>query len=202
MNLLLLISSALLWATALFMGFLLLGTFRALALLRWRLDQLEATTPRRGGLRHGARAPDFSLPHAEGGQLALHDLAGRPVLLVFAQPGCGPCRALVPELNRLHSGGDLHVLVVNNSEPEASRQWAGEVGARFPVLAQEGLSLSRRYQVFATPFAFLIDASGVIRSKGLVSNKQHIDFVLSGASEAEKGGQAATAPAEVESAPA
>ena len=34
-----------LWLIALFMGFLLLGALRSLALLRWRLDQLDATTP-------------------------------------------------------------------------------------------------------------------------------------------------------------
>jgi hypothetical protein len=44
--------------------------------------------------------------------------------------------------------------------------------------------------VFATPFAFLIDEQGVIRSKGIVNNRQHLAFVLSGAGEAEHNGQA------------
>ena len=41
----LVLSQVLLWALVLALGFLLLGTLRALGLLRWRLDQLEATTP-------------------------------------------------------------------------------------------------------------------------------------------------------------
>ena len=57
------------------------------------------------------------------------------------------------------------VVVVNNGEPDATRQWAVEIQARFPVLVQDKFSLSKRYQVIATPFAFLIDENGIITSK-------------------------------------
>ena len=80
-----------LWAVVLFLGFLLLGTLRSLGLLRWRLEQLEATTPRlpgRDGLKPGKKAPDFTLPSTDGREVSLHDFAGRKVLLVFTQSGC------------------------------------------------------------------------------------------------------------------
>jgi methylamine dehydrogenase accessory protein MauD len=191
MNAVLLSSTVLLWLVVLLLGFLLLGALRSLGLLRWRLEQLEATTPKRlgrDGLKRGKKAPDFTLPSAAGPEVALHDFAGRKVLLVFTQAGCSPCHAIVPELNRL--GGDVQVLVVNNGEPAATRQWAAELKPRFPVLMQEGFSVSKRYEVFATPFAFLIDERGVIRSKGIINNKQHIGFVLSGAGDAAMNGQA------------
>jgi hypothetical protein len=35
-----------LWAVVLFLGFLLLGILRSLALLSWRLERLEVTTPK------------------------------------------------------------------------------------------------------------------------------------------------------------
>ncbi len=38
-----------LWIVVLFLGFVLWGALRALALLRWRLDELEAITPKRIG---------------------------------------------------------------------------------------------------------------------------------------------------------
>jgi hypothetical protein len=50
--------------------------------------------------------------------------------------------------------------------------------------------VSRRYQVFATPFAFLIDERGVIRSKGIVNNGQHIGYVLAGRGSGANGEQA------------
>ncbi len=58
-----------LWLVVLLLGFLLLGTLRSLGLLSWRLEQLEATTPKRlgrDGLKPGKRAPDFTLPGVEG----------------------------------------------------------------------------------------------------------------------------------------
>jgi methylamine dehydrogenase accessory protein MauD len=176
-------SSVVLWLVVLFLGVVLWGALQALGRLRWRLEQLEATTPSRvgrNGLRRGRKAPDFTLPDVQGNPVALHDFLGRKVLLVFTQAGCSPCREIVPELNRLQAGGDVLVLVVNNGDRETARQWAAELQPRFPVLAQEGFTLSRRYEVFATPFAFLIDEHGVIASKGLGSNRQHLHFVLTG----------------------
>jgi methylamine dehydrogenase accessory protein MauD len=200
MGVLCLVSNLVLWLLVGLQGFLLLGALRALGLLRWRLEQLEATTPSRlgrGGLKRGKPAPDFTLPSAAGPDVALHDYAGRKVLLVFMQSGCSPCRAIVPELNRL--GGEVQVLAVNNGDAEATGQWVAEARHRFPVLVQERFRVSRLYEVFATPFAFLIDERGVIAAKGLVNNKQHLGFVLSGAGAAERNGQSETEPVGAES---
>src|SRR6266404_1526136 len=103
-------SNLVLWLAVLLLGFLLLGTLRILGRVRWRVQQLEATTPSRlgrRGLKRGTRAPDFTLPSIDGGEVVLSSLGGRQVLLVFTQTRCGPCRRIVPDLNRLHQGGDV-----------------------------------------------------------------------------------------------
>jgi len=192
----LLASYVLLWLVVLFLAFLLLGALRVVGLLRWRLVQLESTTPSRvgrNGLKPGKKAPDFTLPAVDGKEVALHDFAGRKVLLVFTQSGCGPCHELMPELIALN-GGEVQVVVVNKGEVEATRAWATEAGARFPVLVQQGQDLSRKYEAFATPFAFLIDEKGVIASKGLIASKQHIGYVLSGARDGTDSGHAGSEP--------
>jgi methylamine dehydrogenase accessory protein MauD len=166
-------------------GFLLLGVLQAVARMAWRLDQVEAITPSRigrGGLNPGKRAPDFALPSVAGDVISLGSFAGHKVLLVFVQTGCGPCHDIAPELNRLAARNrDLRVLVVNNAELEQARLYAREVNARFPVLVQEKWSVSKGYEVFATPFAFLIDEQGVIAAKGIVSSRKHLGFLLSSA---------------------
>src|SRR5262245_31219239 len=127
-----LVSYVSLWLSVLSLGFLLLGTLRAVALHRWRLEQLEATTPRRlgrDGLKRGKQAPDFTLPSAEGSEVSLHDFAGRKVLLVFTQSGCGPCQRIMPDLNKLQAEGEVQVVVVNSGELATTRQWASEVRA-------------------------------------------------------------------------
>ena len=196
-----LVSYAALWLLVLFLGFLLLGALRAMGLFRWRLEQLEVTTPSRigrGGLKPGKQAPDFTLPSVAGGEVSLHDFDGRRVFLVFTQSGCKPCQRIIPELNKLQRGGEVQVLVVNNGAMETTRQWAGEAQVRVPVLVQENFGMSKRYEMYATPFAFLIDERGVIASKGIINNGQHIGFVLSGAADAAQNGQAEAEPAAAE----
>jgi methylamine dehydrogenase accessory protein MauD len=179
----LLVSSILLWLGFLFIAFLLLGALRSMDILRWQMQQLQATTPSRmgrNGLRPGKRAPDFKLPTVVGSDIALSDHVGRRVFLVFVQTGCGPCGAVVPDLNSMCRDQKLVLLVVNNGEKDKIREWVDNVKAEFPVLIQESFAVSKKYEVLATPFAFLIDEKGIIRSKGIVNNKQQIDFVLDG----------------------
>jgi methylamine dehydrogenase accessory protein MauD len=195
----LVISSVLLWVAFLFVAFLTLGALKAMTILRWQLDQLQATTPTRkgrGGLKIGAKAPAFTLPTTTGTQVSLGDYDERKVFLVFVQPGCGPCHTVVPDLNRLQHDGQYNVLVINNGELEAVRKWVAEVKPEFPVLIQEKWGVSKSYEVLATPFAFLINEQGVIVSKGLVSNKQYMGFVLE-----SRAAEAKSVPSEGESDP-
>jgi methylamine dehydrogenase accessory protein MauD len=185
MNILLLIAYLALWLMVLFLGPLLLGALRAAALLGWRVAQLEATTPSRvgrSGLRPGKKAPEFTLPSiagaTEAGQVQLQDYAGRKLLLIFMQPRCGPCHGITPELNRLHDTGEIQVLVIHNADTEAVRGWVKESRPHLRVTVQEHFSVAKRYEVFATPFAFLIHERGVIAARGIVSTKQYLGFVL------------------------
>lgn len=194
-----LVSNLVLWVATAVLGFVLWGALRTLALLRWRVEQLEATTPSRlgrSGLRPGTRAPGFTLPTISGGEVSLHHYANRKVLLVFMQPGCGPCHGIVPELNRLHDVGEVQVLVIHNGTTDAIREWIKQNRPRFSVAVQDHFGLSKRYEAFATPFAFLIDMRGVISARGIVSTKQFLGFVLAGAGHDEKdaGGEADTFP--------
>jgi methylamine dehydrogenase accessory protein MauD len=176
------VSTVLLWCALLVLAFFVIGALRALGIMNWRLDQLEVTRPGRvgrSGLKPGRRAPDFTLPGVEGGELSLRGFLGRSdVLLVFVQPACRPCQRIVPELNRLQRAGTVCVLSVSNGCVDEVRSWAHDAGALFPVLVQEDWSVSKRFEIFATPFAFLINPQGVIVSSGIVNNRRHLGYVL------------------------
>jgi hypothetical protein len=65
----------------------------------------------------------------------------------------------------------------------------GETRPHFSVAVQEHFNVSKRYEDFATPFAFLIDERSVIASRGIVSSKQYLGFVLTRARHDEKDGE-------------
>jgi methylamine dehydrogenase accessory protein MauD len=182
MSLILTVTNLVLWCAVLCLAFLLLGALRAQGLLAWRVDQLEATMPSRigrSGLAPGKQAPNFTLPSAAGGDVSLHDFAGRKVLLVFTQSGCGPCHDIAPELNRLSTRNDnVQLVAINHGAPDDARRWIAESGAHFPVLIQEDWSVSKSYESFATPFAFVIDEGGHIAAKGIVS-RRHVPVIAS-----------------------
>jgi hypothetical protein len=104
------------------------------------------------------------------------------------QPGCGPCHQITPELNRLHNASEVQVVVIHNADSEAIQAWVKENRPHFPLALQERFNVSKRYEVFATPFAFLIDEHGVIAARGIVSTKQYLGFVLTRAGRDDKDG--------------
>ena len=125
---------------------------------------LSASKLERNGLKAGTPAPPFRLPEIiHGRNIALEDFRGRPVLLVFSDPHCGPCEQLA-ELARLHQerGDDLSLILVGRGERDENRRKAREHGFEFPVVIQKGWELSKQYGIFATPVAYLIGADGVI----------------------------------------
>src|SRR5688572_25051074 len=88
-------------------GWVLLHLLRQQGRLVLRLDALEAMVGGvdagdRPGLPVGTPAPSFALPDPWGMVVILEELLarGRPVLLLFADPGCGPCNELFPDIAR------------------------------------------------------------------------------------------------------
>jgi peroxiredoxin len=116
----------------------------------------------------GHPAPLFTLPTLAGDELALADLHGQPVVLNFWASWCGPCRAEMPELQRLHDRlGEAGVVVlgVNQGEsPETAAAFLQALGLSFPVALDQRTGVSQQYLVNSLPTTFFIDRDGVIRS--------------------------------------
>ena len=153
-----------------FLGQLLAQNGRLLV----RLEQLEE---RRGlqldptpgppavGLAIGAQAPSFSLVGLHGETLTLAALTaiGLPVGIVFMDPGCGPCNAMLPDLGRWQREhvGRLTLAVVSRGTPEANRAKAAEHGLRH-VLLQKNREVADSYRAPATPSAVVVSPEGLI----------------------------------------
>jgi peroxiredoxin len=119
----------------------------------------------RNGIKPGTRAPNFTLPDLDGGEVSLEDHAAERRLVVFSDPHCGPCMDLAPRLAQLHEVArerGLALMMVSRGDPEENREKRDRCGIRFPVGLQRSWEISRKYGIFSTPVAFLVDEEGCI----------------------------------------
>lgn len=136
--------------------------------LRIALEQAQAEI--RGlpaGLPVGSMAPSFALSGLDGGIHTLESLRarGRPLLLVFVDPGCGPCHQLLPELGHWQAAvaDSLTVAVISQGTADENRPAAKEHGIA-NLLLQRDSEVMSAYRVSATPAALVVTPEGAIGS--------------------------------------
>lgn len=133
----------------------------------------------RDGLQVGSEAPDFSGTGELGALERFSAVAGWRVL-VFGRPVCPPCQALVPGLNALASsvGSRLTLLFLSQGDQEATEIFRSETGITVPVWGIDANEVGDRYKVRVSPFCFVVDPDGVIRSKGPANAREHLEALL------------------------
>lgn len=176
----LLISNLVLWVVVVVLAIAVLALVRQVGVLHERVAPAGALVGREGP-RVGEPAP----------QLSAFDWAGRPVsvggsaadgkatLLVFVSPSCPVCKTMLEILDAvLHSEQRWLRLVLASDGAREEH----EAFVRAHGLAERPYVLSREvgiaYQVGKLPYAVLIDAQGVLRGKGLVNTREHVESLF------------------------
>src|SRR5215212_171868 len=108
------------------------------------------------GLPVGSEAPQFSLSGIYGETLTLDALRswGKKVMLLFTDPGCGPCNAMLPEVGRWQEehAHKLTLALVGRREVEENNTKAQEHALENVVL-QKVWEVSEAYEVRGNPRA-------------------------------------------------
>ncbi|MFQ5738650.1 MAG: peroxiredoxin family protein [Acidobacteriota bacterium] len=112
-------------------------------------------------------APDFSLQSLDGETWTL--LAGEQwVLLVFFETDCPTCRLMLPYLARLASRVEspcLQVIGISQDNEAATRRLATQLELSFPVLLDQDLEVSRRYDPSHVPALFLVRGGKIVQAE-------------------------------------
>ncbi len=143
-----------------------------------RKESLKKSQLLRDGLPAGSAAPDFRLARVGGGELSLSQYRGRRVLLLFSDPKCAPCNALLPDLQRRYAAGsEVDVVMVSRGDHAANARKIAELGVTFPVVLQRQWEISKLYGMFATPIAFLVDEQGTIAAPVAVGAQRILGLI-------------------------
>ncbi len=114
----------------------------------------------------GTTAPVFSLGDDRGATVSLAQYRGKLVVMNLWASWCPPCRAEMPDLQRLSSAYAARgVQVVGVNEGEAAQRasaFAASLGIHFPIWLDADQRYGRLYAALGLPTTVVIGRSGVV----------------------------------------
>jgi len=120
----------------------------------------------------GTEAPDFEVPAWPEGSLRLSSLRGQIVILDFWATWCGPCKASLPHVQKIHEkfgSQGVHVLALNvfDDKPAydqwmpANKQYTFQFA--YDPAGRDASSIAKsKYMVSGIPTTYIIDKDGKI----------------------------------------
>ena len=174
------ISNIVLWVVVLALLAVVLALTRQLGVLHERITPVGALMLNKG-LTVGEQAPEMDVVDLDGThrKVGTRSTDGKSTLLLFVSPTCPVCKSLLPVVKS--SGKDerdwLNVILASDGNPDEHREFAranGLGGVPYVVSAPLGMT----YQVSRLPFAALLDETGVLRARGLVNSREHLESLF------------------------
>ena len=174
----LLVSNVVLWLVVLALLVAVWALARQIGVLYERIAPMGALVTD-AGPRLGEAAPQLQVPTRTGETLSRGGRASVSTLLFFLSPTCPVCKKLLPAIQSVAKaeGQGLRVVLASDGNmPEHLAFWKEAGLGAFPyVLSNE---LGMQYRVSRLPFAALIDEQGILRAKGMINSREHLDSLF------------------------
>ncbi len=176
----LVVSTVMLWIAVVVLAAVVVALTRQIGVLYERVAPAGALTMGNGPVV-GQAAPVVPLDDLAGRR---HDVGapradGRSTLLFFLSPTCPVCKTLLPVLRsaaRSEAAWLDVVLASDGPRPEHEAFVATERLQAFPYVLSPMLGMT--WQVGRLPYAALIDAGGIVRARGLVNTREHLESLF------------------------
>jgi len=180
MNAALLASNLLLWLLVIGLAAVVFALARQIGVLHERIAPAGALLLQ-GGPKVGEQLPEYELRGLDGRLLRLggQRADGRSTLLFFLSPSCPVCKTLLPVLrsSRRSEADWLDIVLASDGDLQEQHRFVNEQQLdEFPYLVSSELGLA--LEVARLPYAVLVDEQGVIRAKGLVNSREHLESLF------------------------
>jgi methylamine dehydrogenase accessory protein MauD len=179
----LLVSHVILWLLVVVLCFVVFALMRQIGVLHERVFPAGALMTGRGP-QVGEQSPVNDLVAFDDSRITVGD-GTRSTLLLFVSPSCPVCKTLLPIVNSVTRSEahkhPLRVILASDGDTAEDRQQHLQLISahnlakdRYVISKQLGLA----FVVEKLPFAALIDKAGVIRAKGLVNSREHLESLF------------------------
>jgi methylamine dehydrogenase accessory protein MauD len=179
-------SDVLLWVAVLALATLVVALLRQVGVLHERISPAGALVGTEQPAT-GERAPVYELRDWNGSvqKIGGIEAEGRRTLLFFVSPTCPVCKELLPAARSLCAREDLRLVLASDGERDEHQGFVRRHGLDRDAYVLSG-ELGRAWQVARLPHAALLDAEGIVRARGLVNSREHLESLV----EAERRGVA------------
>ncbi|MFC5699407.1 methylamine dehydrogenase accessory protein MauD [Pseudomonas sp. GCM10022186] len=174
----LIVSNVLLWCLLIALAFAVMGLVRQIGVLHGRLAPAGALMVDKG-VAVNEPAPKVTAADRNGRPVNFGYAGEKAQLLFFLSPTCPICKSLLPAIKSIarDQADRLEVIYVSDGDMDAQQALIAEhklENATYVVGPEVGMT----YQIGKLPYAALIDKAGVLRSKGLVNSREHLDSLF------------------------
>jgi len=176
----LIISQAILWIAVAVLATVVFALVRQIGVLHERIAPIGALTIDKGP-KVGEHSPLFELADLNRTPVTIgaENPTGRATLLMFVSPTCPVCKKLLPAVKSLAVSESkwLDVVFTSDGEPQAQTDFVARHRLQgFPLVLSSELGLT--YRVSKLPYAVMIDHEGIVRAKGLVNTREHLESIV------------------------
>jgi methylamine dehydrogenase accessory protein MauD len=176
----LVISNTILWVAVIVLSGVVVALARQVGVLYERVAPAGALLQGHGPVV-GEAAPVVEAEDMRGGAVALGAARddGRSTLLFFLSPTCPVCKTLLPVLRSIarREGRWLDVVLASDGVRDEHEAFVrAEHLEQFPYVLSPTLGMT--WQVGKLPYAALVDEAGVVRAKGLVNTREHLESLF------------------------
>jgi methylamine dehydrogenase accessory protein MauD len=176
----LLVSQVVLLALVVGLAVVVLALARQIGVLHERVAPLGALMTDHA-VEVGQGAPPLQVADIKGAPLVLGGARedGRSQLLLFVSPICPMCKQILSvakSFARSERRGLWIALVGDGERAEQERMIREQDLEAFPYVISPMVGMT--YQVGKLPYAVLIDEAGIVRAKGLVNSREHLESLV------------------------
>lgn len=175
----LVISTVVLWIAVIALTITVLALLRQVGVLLERVAPAGAMMPA-AGPTVGSEAPIVEAPDWNGRLVRVGGIAtdDRATLLLFVSPTCPLCKTILPIADSVRAREGLRLVLASDgtrAEHEAFVAANAILRENPYVLSTE---LGMAYQAGKLPYAALIDSAGILRGRGLVNTREHLESLF------------------------